>query len=591
MPAINLTATTYTQNFNTLASSGSTSSSMPTGWEFLETGSNANTTYGINNGSLTTGNTYSYGANSNTERSLGGLPTGNLTPSWGVSFTNNTGGAIGSLAISYRGEQWRLGTIGQNNKLDFQYSLNATSLATGTWTDFNSLDFSSPVRTGTVGPLNGNISQNNTNFSTTISGLNIANGQTFYLRWQNSDIPNADNGLAIDNFALTPNVAPSDLTLSNTSINENVADNVVGNFTSTDANTGDTFSYSLVAGTGDTDNTAFTISSGQLLINAPPDFEAQSTYDIRVRTTDSTGLSYDKPLTIKINDVNETPTDLGLSPSNVDENVLLNTIVGNFSSTDPDTGDTFTYSLVTDPAYPDNSAFTISASGQLKTNTVLDFETKLTYNILVRTTDAGGLSYDQPLTVDLNDIDEFIYGTPNNDLLQGTAGSDQIKGLAGSDRLYGNVGNDTIDGGDGNDIVYGGNNNDLLNGGNGSDRLYGDAGNDAVYGDAGNDVLYGGNGDDLLDGGAGSDLLYGNGGIDTFVLASGMGQDSIYNFQDGIDKIQLNGLAFADLLITQSGANTLIKELATGVTIGSLINTSSTLIGADDFTFSENRSV
>ncbi len=33
--------TTYTQDFNTLASSG-TSSMLPTGWEFYETGSNAN---------------------------------------------------------------------------------------------------------------------------------------------------------------------------------------------------------------------------------------------------------------------------------------------------------------------------------------------------------------------------------------------------------------------------------------------------------------------------------------------------------------------------------------------------------------------
>ncbi len=180
-----------------------------------------------------------------------------------------------------------------------------------------------------------------------------------------------------------------------------------------------------------------------------------------------------------------------------------------------------------------------------------------------------------------------VSGSSNNDILTGNATGDQINGLAGSDILYGNAGNDTIDGGDGNDIAYGGKDNDLLNGGNGSDRLYGDAGNDTVNGDAGNDVLYGGDGDDLLDGGAGSDQLYGNAGIDTFILASGMGLDSIYKFENGIDKIQLDDLTFADLLITTSGANTLIKIATTKVTIASLQNINSSLIEATDFISSQ----
>jgi Ca2+-binding RTX toxin-like protein len=589
MPAINLTATTYNQNFNTLASTGSTSSSVPSGWEFLETGANANTTYGINDGALNTGNTYSYGTTGSTDRAFGTLQTGGLVPTLGVSFTNNTGTTIKELAINYRGEQWRLGATGRTDRLDFQYSLNATSLSTGSWTDFNSLDFTAPVTSGTTGALDGNASSNRTNLSGTISGLNIANGQTFYLRWQDFNPTGADDGLGIDIFSLTPtlNLAPTNISLSPSDIDENLAANtVVGNFSSTDPDVGDSFTYSLVTDLAYPDNSAFTISAtGELQTNAALDFETQSTYDILVRTTDSGGLSYDQALTVDINDVNEAPTALSLSPSNVDENVAANTIVGNFSSTDPDTGDSFTYSLVTDLAYPDNSAFTISASGQLKTNAALDFETQSTYDILVRTTDAGGLTYDQALTVDINDIDEFIYGTPNNDLLQGTAGSDQINGLAGSDRLYGNAGNDTIDGGDGNDIVFGGNNNDSLRGGNGSDILYGDAGNDQLLGEAGNDVLNGGNGNDILNGGAGNDQLYGNAGNDTFVLAQGMGQDNIYGFEDGIDLIQLDeGLTFADLLITQSGANTLIKLLTTTETLASLSNTHFGLIGVDDFT-------
>lgn len=285
-------------------------------------------------------------------------------------------------------------------------------------------------------------------------------------------------------------------------------------------------------------------------------------------------------------DNNLAPTNISLSNNSINENVAANSTVGTFTSTDPDTGNTFTYSLVAGTGDTNNSAFSI-VDKQLQINASPDFETKSTYNIRVRTTDQGGLTYDKELEVNINDIDEFVYGTPNNDILNGTASADQVNGGAGSDIIYGKAGNDIIDGGDGDDIVYGGNDNDLLRGGNGSDRLYGDAGNDELLGGDGDDILYGGDGNDILNGGAGSDRLYGNAGIDTFVLASGMGLDSISNFQDGVDIIRLDGgLTFGALQIAQSGTSTLIKIASTGVTLASLINTNSALIGAADFSAS-----
>src|SRR5689334_9450249 len=145
----------YTQDFNTLASTG-TSSTVPSGWLFSESGTNANTTYTAGTGSGNAGDTYSFGAASNTERAFGSLQSGSLNPTIGAAFTNNTGGTITSLAIAYTGEQWRLGATGRTDRLDFQYSLDASSLATGTWTDVNSLDFNGPINAGTVGALNGN---------------------------------------------------------------------------------------------------------------------------------------------------------------------------------------------------------------------------------------------------------------------------------------------------------------------------------------------------------------------------------------------------------------------------------------------------
>ena len=196
----------YTQDFNTLASSG-TSSVLPTGWMFEEAGTSANTTYNSGSGSSGTGDTYSFGAAASIDRALGGVQSGTLIPTIGASFTNATGNTITSLTISYFGEQWRLGASGRNDRLDFQYSLNATSLISGTFIDVDALDFTAPVGTGTAGmTFDGNA--NHVSVSSTITGLSIPNGATFWIRWSDFNASGADDGLAIDDFSITPHAAP-----------------------------------------------------------------------------------------------------------------------------------------------------------------------------------------------------------------------------------------------------------------------------------------------------------------------------------------------------------------------------------------------
>ena len=197
----------YTQDFNTLANVG-TSSIVPNGWDFLEMGTNANTTYTAGTGSSNAGDTYSFGASASAERAYGTLLSGTLTPTIGASFTNNTGSTITSLDISYTGEQWRLGqnTTGRApDRIDFQLSTDATSLSTGTWTDYDALDFSSPTVSGTVGGLDGNQPVNRIALSSTVAGLSVPDGSTFWIRWTDSDLaPGADDALAVDDFSLTP---------------------------------------------------------------------------------------------------------------------------------------------------------------------------------------------------------------------------------------------------------------------------------------------------------------------------------------------------------------------------------------------------
>ena len=129
---ISLTAldTPYAQDFDTLALAG-TSSVVPTGWLFSESGTNANATYTAGTGSGNAGDTYSFGAAGSPERAFGGLQSGSLVPTVGALFTNNTGETITSLEIAYTGEHWRLGTADRVDQINFEYSLDATSLTTG----------------------------------------------------------------------------------------------------------------------------------------------------------------------------------------------------------------------------------------------------------------------------------------------------------------------------------------------------------------------------------------------------------------------------------------------------------------------------
>lgn len=175
------------------------------GWNLIESGSAANTSYAADAGSNTAGNTYSYGTGTNTERALGMLRSNALTPIIGLQVKNTSGKTLTTLNITYFGEQWRCGNTNRPDQLDFQYSLNATSLSSGSWVDVNTLDFSSPY-TSIVGARDGNATGNRSQRSAVISGLAIPNNALFWIRWIDMDAAGADDGLSIDDFSLSAGV-------------------------------------------------------------------------------------------------------------------------------------------------------------------------------------------------------------------------------------------------------------------------------------------------------------------------------------------------------------------------------------------------
>ncbi len=256
---ISFTGSTYAQDFNSLSNnvSDGSGSLLPDGWTFFEAG--GNTSYRSGTGSANNGDTYSFGAAGSTERAFGSLRSGSVVPTLGVSFTNDSGATITSLTIGYTGEQWRLGATSRPSadRLEFQYSVNATSLTTGAWIDGDALDFAAPITSGTTGALNGNAAANSAALGSTLTDLSIAPGQTFWLRWTDTDATGADDGLGIDDFTLSAGtVAPANrvnLSLSSAVALESAGTSITVTATTTAPVTTDQTVTLNVSGSGVTD--------------------------------------------------------------------------------------------------------------------------------------------------------------------------------------------------------------------------------------------------------------------------------------------------------------------------------------------------
>lgn len=148
----------------------------------------------------------------------------------------------------------------------------------------------------------------------------------------------------------------------------------------------------------------------------------------------------------------------------------------------------------------------------------------------------------------------------SNALILGTDENDRLKGDRTTNEIQGGRGDDILRGKGGKDILIGGAGKDTLIGGTGKDDLNGGGGKDTLRGGAGNDTLEGGGGRDVIRGDRGKDSLSGGGGRDTFVVRSKDGLDTITDFQDGRDRIQLKGKLKVDgLSFTQRGDDVLIR--------------------------------
>jgi hypothetical protein len=202
----------YTQNFASLSGPTWSDNSTLTGWyadwatkpnwnAVPVGGANGLNRYGANDGG--------------SEYALGSRNTGtNSSVVFGAQFQNNTGQTISSINIDYQGEQWYIGSQTTNDGLVFEYSLNASSLSTGTWNSVGALNFDALQNSGSGTLLTPGNELVVASIASDIS-MSLANGGTFWIRWTDGDdLTGTDHGLAVDSFKLDVAAVPEPSTIA-----------------------------------------------------------------------------------------------------------------------------------------------------------------------------------------------------------------------------------------------------------------------------------------------------------------------------------------------------------------------------------------
>ena len=204
------------------------------------------------------------------------------------------------------------------------------------------------------------------------------------------------------------NDVPTDLTLSDSSFFENTPNPTIGFLVATDQDLGDSFTYALSSGAGDTDNSLFLITNSSIVFKGSANYEVKSKYSIRCKVTDSGGLSYEEVFNIYVKDNNDNPTAIVLSNSKVFENEPKNQLVAKLSTIDEDAVDKYIYTFA-NLGTNDNNTFTIS-NDSLRANLIFDFETKSSYFIYLTSTDSSGLFVTRQFIISIKDTFDIPTG-------------------------------------------------------------------------------------------------------------------------------------------------------------------------------------
>jgi Ca2+-binding RTX toxin-like protein len=172
-----------------------------------------------------------------------------------------------------------------------------------------------------------------------------------------------------------------------------------------------------------------------------------------IRVSDGNADDNDTVTVVSVT-ANRSPSQPLLSGSTVKELAADGTAIGTVSGSDPNQGDSISYSLVGAEDAPFRLVTQNGVTQLVVTNgTKIDYEQKQSYTFTLRATDASGLSNDRVVTIAVTDVNpENTAGSSLNDVIKGGAGRDTLGGGLGNDTLFGGLGNDVLTGNTGKDV-------------------------------------------------------------------------------------------------------------------------------------------
>ena len=280
-----------------------------------------------------------------------------------------------------------------------------------------------------INPTNGRISVAD------VTRLNFESTGAYTLTLTVSDGVSVSSSQSVSIRVVDQNEAPVFAAGPVLNVNENSLNGtVIGGVAATDPDAGDALTYAI-SSSGPVSPFAIDGITGQIrVIDASLlNFEVVSTVTLNIRVTDATGLTDTQTITVTINDVNETPTDLVLSGGVIAENSVGGTIVATASGSDPDVGEILNYALVNDGG----GRFVIDTTTgivRVAAGASLNFEASGTHLVTIRTTDAGGLSYNESFTITVTDVNDAPVATDDSFTALQLRTLDSVSGVLVNDR-------------------------------------------------------------------------------------------------------------------------------------------------------------
>ncbi|WP_343674635.1 gliding motility-associated C-terminal domain-containing protein, partial [Chitinophaga sp.] len=221
------------------------------------------------------------------------------------------------------------------------------------------------------------------------TALNASINTTVPLTITVSDGINVSSAATVAITVIYVPLPPTDINLDNQIIVENTpAQTLVGHLSAVTAEPNPVYTYTLVAGTGSTDNASFTISGNQLLTNAVLDYDVKNLYTVRIRATLANGLYTEKAFTIQLGQVNQAPTLDPVANQEVCDVTTAQTVQTTGASA-VETGQTLSYTVRADQAF--FTSLEVNNNGLITYH--LQPNVSGTVHITVTVKDNGGTAY------------------------------------------------------------------------------------------------------------------------------------------------------------------------------------------------------